>query len=60
MFKNLEANTNYSVIICMKNNAGEGPASSTFVKTLAEPDGIVIFHAILFIFRLLSLIVKKI
>jgi hypothetical protein len=39
MFQNLQACTNYSVTLTMKNEDGEGPETSTFVKTLLEPEG---------------------
>ncbi|XP_011494388.1 PREDICTED: proto-oncogene tyrosine-protein kinase ROS [Ceratosolen solmsi marchali] len=38
MFQNLQANTNYSVTLNMKNDDGEGPETYTFVKTLVEPE----------------------
>lgn len=40
MFQNLEPNTNYSVTLTMRNGDGEGPATSVFLKTLVEPEGI--------------------
>ncbi|XP_014223646.1 proto-oncogene tyrosine-protein kinase ROS [Trichogramma pretiosum] len=38
IFQNLDADSNYTISLKMKNENGEGPAASTFLKTLPEPE----------------------
>ncbi|GLH07146.1 Protein sevenless [Gryllus bimaculatus] len=37
LFRNLQANRNYSISLSMRNNVGEGPAAVTFVTTPSGP-----------------------
>lgn len=49
MFQNLEPNKNYSVALTMRNADGEGPATSCFITTLLEPEGMHFLRKIIII-----------